>query len=214
MAMSKPLYRGLPCERPEYFHNAYVFPHLFKMIKKYNVPKDASILDVGCGGGNLLSRLYTLGFKNLYGFDISPSAVKVIRDNFPFLKEKTIIHDCYDENLGLGINQFDCITSLEVIEHLFYPHAYLRNINKWLKKDGLLFLSTPYHGLLKNLAILISGRFDKHFDPISEEWHIRYFSKKTLKNILRMNGFAVVNLEETGGIPLFWRSMLAVARKI
>lgn len=207
------LFKGLPCTTPEYFHNAYVFPALFKMIKKYNISKDSYIMDVGCGGGNLLSKLSSLGFKNLYGFDISASAVKVIQDNFPFLKEKTIIHNCYDENLGFGVKEFDCIISLEVIEHLFSPHTYLKNINKWLKEGGFLFLSTPYHGFLKNSAIVLTGSFDRHFDPLGEEWHIRYFSKNTLRKILETNGFEVIDFLGSGRFPFFWHSMVAAARR-
>ena len=47
-----------------------------------NLPIDMKILEVGCGTGNQLVRLEALGFRNLYGIDISSYAVDLSRKKF------------------------------------------------------------------------------------------------------------------------------------
>ena len=49
-----------------------------------DIPKDAHILEVGCGVGNQLNCLQELGFYNLWGCDINETAVKICRERgFP-----------------------------------------------------------------------------------------------------------------------------------
>jgi len=59
-----------------------------------------------------------------------------------------------------------------VIEHLFLPRALLRFAAKVLKPSGSLILSTPYHGYLKNLALALTGKLDKHFTVLWDGGHI------------------------------------------
>jgi len=57
---------------------------------------------------------------------------------------------------------FDVAWSTEVIEHIYYIHNYLFEINRILKLGGIFIITTPYHGLIKNFSIVLFG-FDKHF---------------------------------------------------
>jgi len=108
---------------------------------------------------------------------------------------------------------YDIILSIEVIEHLYSPDTYLSNINYWLKDSGLLILTTPYHGWLKNLAIAVTNKFDKHVNPLWEGGHIKFFSKKTIFEILKRNRFKPLMFKGIGRLPYLWKSMLIVAEK-
>ena len=200
--------------KPETDAHQYIFPVIFSLIEGYKVPKNALILDAGCGGGNLLSVLYGYGFENIYGFDISKSGIETALKCFPFLKGKVFVHDGYDKDLPLDIpQQFDVVISLEVIEHLFSPDTYLRNVNKWLKEEGFLIISTPYHGFLKNVVIALLGKFDTHFNPLFEGGHIKFFSMATLAKLLSKNGFDILKFKGAGRVPYLWKSMVIVAQK-
>ena len=66
---------------------------------------------------------------------------------------------------------------------------------------GEMIISTPYHGYLKNLALAITGKFDRHFTVLWDGGHIKFWSVKTLTKLLNEFGFEVVEFVEiTDGI--------------
>jgi len=175
--------------------------------------KNQSILDAGCGRGQLIADLYNTGFKHVYGFDISESGISIAKQSFPYLRNNYFVHNAYDRNLPHSMpQQYDVIISMEVIEHLFSPRAYLCNIKNWLSPNGYLILTTPYHGFLKNLATIVLHRFDRHYDPLSEGGHIKFFSQKTIAALLHQSGFKVLEFYGAGRIPFFWKSMIILAQ--
>lgn len=89
----------------------------------------ATVLDVGCGEGSLLSILLNdCRYSSLAGIDIEQSSLDLCKINLSptrydqqFLREKPIILDLFQGdliNIDARLMGFDCITSLEVIEHL------------------------------------------------------------------------------------------------
>lgn len=193
----------------------YLIPAIKKTLTIFSVEKSALILDAGCGSGYVVSELYKEGFKNVFGFDISESGINLAKKTYNDIIDHFFIHDCYKRELPVDIPQknYDVVLSIEVIEHLYSPDTYLTNINYWLKPDGLLILTTPYHGYFKNVIIAFSNRFDKHVNPLWEGGHIKFFSKNTLFSILRRNGFQPLAFKGLGRFPYLWKSMLVVAKK-
>lgn len=200
---------------PKDGHHAYIFPVILKIIKKLNLGKDLQVLDAGCGGGGVIGELNKLGYKNLWGFDASSSGISIAKKQDKNLNGKFEIHNAYVKTLPEAFpkNNYDIVLSLEIIEHLYNPAEYLKNINYWLKNNGVCIISTPYHGYLKNLAISILDRFDREIDPLFNGGHIKFFSKKTLFKILKDNGFRPLMFYGAGGMPLIWKSMIVVAIK-
>jgi len=96
---------------------------------------------VECNGSPILPLLRRLGFTNLYGCDL-------------FLKEeisaaielyKTFHISIQDlEKTEYQNNTFDFVTSLSVIEHGINIQNYFKEMNRIIKKDGLLLTSTDY----------------------------------------------------------------------
>lgn len=203
-------------EKPETCMHPYIFPALIKTINELNVSPDALILDAGCGGGNILHKLYKRGFKKIYGFDASESGIKIAKRNFLEIEDRFVIHNAYEKKLPDTIPEgnYDLILSVEVIEHLYSPHVYLQNIHQWLKKGGYLILTTPYHGYLKNIAISLFNKFDKHFNPLWEGGHIKFFTKKTLYALLRNSGFIPEKFIGIGRVSFLWKCMMILAKKI
>jgi 2-polyprenyl-6-hydroxyphenyl methylase/3-demethylubiquinone-9 3-methyltransferase len=65
---------------------------------------------------------------------------------------------------------------------------------------------------MKNLALAISGRMDKHFTALWEHGHIKFWSRRTLHTLLLAAGFTSVKFMRVGRIPWFAKSMIAIAR--
>ena len=132
------------------------------MVQIINEAKrDAYILDVGCHSSPILPALKKLGFKNLYGCDLSlktkyPIGVMKVYTSIR-RKEYKPIFDMLDRNNRSYIlseqnlektnykdGMFDYITSLSVIEHAVNIQNYFHEMSRILKSGGLLLTSTDY----------------------------------------------------------------------
>lgn len=171
--------------------------------------KPITILDAGCGNGYIAGKMANLG-HDVVGIDKSKDGIEIARHNYPDIQfEVCSVYDC----LNKIINDVDLVISSEVIEHLYFPQVFLRNIYEVLKPKGWLIITTPYHGYLKNLTLSILNRWDKHFTVDWEGGHIKFFSENTLSRMLKGNGFDSIEFRNAGRIPWFWKSIVCRARK-
>lgn len=150
---------------------------MLKLIKE-TLPHDAAVLDVGCGSGEMLDALKKEGYKNICGMD--PSAASIEK-----LKQKEIngfVGNIFDDALSTHASKYDLVISTMVIEHIYDLHGYLRSIKKYLKDEGgYIMLNAP--------AI---EKIDQYIWPPANYFnheHINYFSKISLNNLLRTEGF-------------------------
>jgi 2-polyprenyl-6-hydroxyphenyl methylase/3-demethylubiquinone-9 3-methyltransferase len=129
-------------------------------------------LDVGCGAGLLAEPLARLGAK-VTGIDASPEVIAVAREHASAMGLE-IDYRVGDVQALEG--QFDLVTSMEVIEHVADPSAFVKALAKRLAPDGLLIMSTPNATRLSRLMMITIGEgtrriprgthdFDKFIPP-------------------------------------------------
>ncbi len=171
-----------------------------------NIPAGSRVLDAGCGQGEFSDYLVQLGYQ-VIGVDISEVAVEKARQNVP---QGHFEVTPLGAALPFAAEQFAAIWCTEVLEHLFDVHAALAELNRVLCPNGLLVLTTPYHGLIKNLAIAVAG-FEHHYDPSIS--HIRFFTRQSLGACLQRAGFRVEKWSGFGRRRPLWMSFFVVARK-
>jgi SAM-dependent methyltransferase len=135
-----------------YLRSLGLFPHddrvkswdtlkMVEIIRQADI--NAFILDVGCNGSPILPLLSRLGFMNLYGCDLLPE--KGITTAVELYGEKTFDISIQDlEKTKFQNNTFDFVTSLSVIEHGINIQNYFKEMNRIVKKGGLLLTSTDY----------------------------------------------------------------------
>jgi 2-polyprenyl-3-methyl-5-hydroxy-6-metoxy-1,4-benzoquinol methylase len=171
----------------------------------------ATVLDLGCGNGSFIAAFQQYGWE-LYGLDASQSGVSVAREAFPWVKFS--IADLTSDLEHELIGKCDVVLSLEVVEHIFLPRVFARNCFRFLKPGGILVLSTPYHGYLKNLAVSLMGRWDDHFTALWDYGHIKFWSARTITRLLTEAGFQVTRVRGVGRpVPYLWRNLLVVAKR-
>jgi 2-polyprenyl-6-hydroxyphenyl methylase/3-demethylubiquinone-9 3-methyltransferase len=172
-----------------------------------SLPPGAPVLDAGCGAGDFSAFIAGLGY-NVIGVDVATAAVSHARRQHPQIQFHAA---AIEAGLPFQDASFAAIWCSEVLEHLFDIHRALAELNRVLRPGGLLVLTTPYHGLAKNLIITLKG-FDSHFNPYLS--HIRFFTRRTLTGCIERAGFAV---EAWGGIgrawPV-WKSQTMICRKV
>lgn len=170
------------------------------------IPPNGRILDVGCGRGEFCHFFAENGLQ-AEGIDISKAAMEYAQRTFPKARFQAIL---VEDLVASRRAEFDAVFSSEVIEHLFDVGTYLLSINHLLKPGGLFILTTPYHGLVKNISIDLMN-YAKHYDPLGQ--HIRFFDTKNLDACLRTFGFTPQHWWGYGRPWPFWKSFFVVARK-
>ncbi|MGA7616160.1 MAG: methyltransferase domain-containing protein [Thermoanaerobaculia bacterium] len=190
--------------------SAYLQDRVLALIRAHTEP-GSLILDAGCGNGWFARELARAGFV-VAAIDASETGIDLARTSEEAIEFRSgSIYD--DLRQAFGKPSFDAVVSLEVLEHLYDPRMFLARTYEALDDDGVLVLSTPYHGYAKNLVMAISGALDRHFTALWDGGHIKFWSKSTLTKILEEQGFEVVRFAGVGRLPYLWKSMVIVARK-
>jgi 2-polyprenyl-3-methyl-5-hydroxy-6-metoxy-1,4-benzoquinol methylase len=165
------------------------------------------LLDCGAGDGGLLFEAGTRGIDAV-GLEISAAATARALQEHPNIDLR--VHSVEDLPWPVAEESFDVVVSFEVIEHLVEPVALLEGARASLSPGGILVLSTPYHGLAKNLAIA-AVCFDQHFSVDGD--HIRFFSDRSLRRLLESNGFVLRHRAHRGRFPPFWANSVVFAER-
>jgi 2-polyprenyl-6-hydroxyphenyl methylase/3-demethylubiquinone-9 3-methyltransferase len=164
------------------------------------------VLDAGCGDGAFLVFLRRLGVR-VTGVELAEAAAAQARRRCP---EADVQIASLEEPLPFDNGTFDAVWLTDVLEHLFDVRGALGELHRVLKRRGLLMLTTPYHGLVKNLLIALAG-FEGHYDP--EGGPIRFFTRRSLDRCLRGAGFVPEIAQVLGHVWPVWKSVFVVARK-
>ncbi len=189
--------------------DAYIQPCVLRELR--TLGEHRCVLDAGCGNGNLTARLAAEGFR-MVGFDASHSGIQRAREAHSDIHyEVASVYDDLGARFGA---KFAACVCVEVIEHLFDPRLFVQRIRDTLRPGGLLVISTPYHGYLKNLALSLSGRMDAHYTALWDGGHIKFWSRTTLTELLQEGGFEVLRFQGAGRLPWLWKSMVVTARKV
>jgi 2-polyprenyl-3-methyl-5-hydroxy-6-metoxy-1,4-benzoquinol methylase len=155
---------------------------------------DHDVLDIGCGEGILAATLRQNG-NRVTGADILPHAAN-----------ESVLEQYFSADLNEGIEPmiealrgktFDRVLLLDIVEHLVRPEPLLNQIKRVLKPDGRLILSVPNIANLTIRLSLLFGRFDYTERGILDKTHVRFFTRKTIRRMLRENGYEIVEERET-----------------
>jgi len=176
-----------------------------KLLKKI-LKDDVKILDAGCGDGNFLLNLKKKNSGiNVTGVDFSREAVLIAKK-----RGISAVQGDLNGKIPFKNSEFDVVYSGEVIEHLYNPDFFLKEIRRILKNKGYLLITTPNLGFWFNRLIfllgiqptfmesstedpLVGSRFLKKFRKLDNPiGHIRVLTYDALKDLLEANGFSIV----------------------
>ena len=188
--------------RLEDHHWWYRATHKAILSELKELPKNALILDVGCGTGKLIEILNKLNFKT-YGVDISNTALKLASS-----RKINTAHflQGISENIPFRNEQFDAITCIDVLYHKKVKNSgiCLKEIHRLLKKNGFLVLQVPAFEFLRG----------GHDDAV--ETANRY-TKAEIKKLIIQAGFknSVVRYRNCWFFPILflWRNILSKNNK-
>ncbi len=160
------------------------------IIKNIN---GTTILDVGCGSGEILERLQD---KDVYGVDVGENFIRYCFAHHGYAK----VSKQNAEHLEFSSDSFEDVICSEVIEHLNDPQKALREFHRVLKPNGRLVLTTPQACLRWAILEYFWNRVrGKRLEASHDS-----FSTYRFGRLLRQAGFNVKTLKPfMGGCLLF-----------
>ena len=146
-------------------------------------------LDVGCGAGLLSEPLARLG-ATVIGLDAAPENIAAARLH---AKGQGLVIDYRVGGIeSLGDERFDLVVSMEVVEHVTDPAAFLSGLAGALVEDGLLILSTPNRTPLSKLALITIGE-GFGMVPKGTHDHAKFLTPEELGALVTAAGLEVVD---------------------
>lgn len=121
--------------------NLTVNPNLASWLKKQNIRgKGKTALVVGCGLGDDAEALANLGFE-VFGFDISPTAIAWCQKRFPDSQVNYVIDNLLNPNV-INNRNFDFILESYTLQALpaSVRHQGIESIGKLLAPQGRLLI--------------------------------------------------------------------------
>lgn len=93
----------------------------------------------------------------------------------------------------------DLVTMLAVLEHVFDPEDVIREVNKNMNQNGILIIQVPNIVVLpRRISFLFGIRPRTSWDNWWDWWHIAYFTKSDVKNLLENNWFKILKITGSG----------------
>lgn len=187
-----------------------VAPHVIAALQRHGVRR---VLDVGCGNGSLCGVLSRSGF-DVVGVENDPSGVAICRRTYPSIPFHHFgVQDSPERLIEAVGGRFDAVVCTEVIEHLYSPRMLFSYASGVLTNPGIVVVTVPYYGYLKNLLISALNMWDQHHSSLNDGGHIKFFSSRTLRSLIEQSGFQVLECNGIGRkIPFLWNTMIAVAK--
>lgn len=158
----------------------------------------ATIVDVGCGPGFLLSFMegWFPHFQTI-GIDASEELLEVARTRCH--RARLLKGDA--GNLRIESESADVLFALHIVEHLSHPESFFREANRVLRPGGMLFFATP------NLEGLGSRVMKNRWRGYSDPTHIQLHGPAFWRDLTTQSGFNIMREGTTGlsGLPPFDR---------
>lgn len=146
------------------------------------VPKNVTVLDIGCGFGQSLGYHVVRGC-DVYGVEADENINRVV-NKFGFKVHVGL----FDDKL-YSANFFDYITMDQVIEHVTEPMQSLKGMARILKSGGYIILSTP------NATGWGAKFFGKRWINWHAPYHLQFFSKDSMSLVAEQAGLELLKVK-------------------
>lgn len=160
----------------------YIYDRFISQYEKLGAPK---ILDIGCSTGRALKNFRHCGNPDLYGIDLR-------EEDLPeYITFKTC--DIEHDRLPFPDNYFDVVYNKSVLEHVINTENFVQESLRVLKPGGIFIGLTPDW----------ESTYKIFWDDYT---HVKPFTKKGLRDCLKIIGFDKSNCEIFYQLPFTWKS--------
>ncbi len=147
-----------------------------------------SLLDVGCSRGGFAAAVKKMSNCRVAGIEMNRYEAEIARPKLDALWIGDVLSVDIPE-------KFDCISCLDVLEHLTEPEALLYQVKQWLNPGGSILLNVPNVGFWAIIEDLMAGRWDYVPVGILCNTHLRFYTLHSLKTLLENCGLTPTRVE-------------------
>ncbi len=146
------------------------------------------VLEFGCSTGFVSKILKQRGCR-VTGIEMDENAAKKAGEYC----EKVIVGDIdiMEIDKELGQEKFDAALFGDILEHLKDPKRILLKTRDFLVKDGYIVISIPNIAHWSTRLELLGGNFDYQKLGILDDSHLKFFTKKSIINLLEACGYFI-----------------------
>ena len=163
-------------------------------ILRHLASPPTAILEVGCASGHLLAYLTGQGAKQVVGIEMVPEIAARARSRLPDALILTgLFEEIDDVEIGTG---FDLVIISFVLEHVADPWKVIRRLMQLLRPGGQVIGALPNvrHWSITG-PLLLCGRFDYVEEGILDRTHLRFFTRKSIFDMLTSSGLHDVRID-------------------
>ncbi len=148
-------------------------------------------LDVGCGAGLLCEPFARMGAA-VIGVDAAPENIAAATAHAT--QSGLVIDYRAGELSAQKLGRFDLVTSMEVIEHVTDPAAFVAELAEHLKPEGLMIMSTPNRTAASKLFLVEAAERLGQVPRGTHDWD-QFLTPDELPALLNDVGLQVTAIE-------------------
>jgi 2-polyprenyl-3-methyl-5-hydroxy-6-metoxy-1,4-benzoquinol methylase len=166
-----------------------IYPGKIQKIKKYQ--SSPKILDIGAGLGGFC---YVCKRQRLeiIGIEMVAQQVKNAKKIF----DVDLMNLSINEFFATNKEKFDVVHMHHVLEHLQHPKSVLASIGKVLAPAGIVIFEIPNQFFVFSEELKIKLRIKPYRKPYNPYHHIYFFSPNTLKKLIDVAGYKIIELNQ------------------
>ncbi|HMP89760.1 MAG TPA: bifunctional glycosyltransferase/class I SAM-dependent methyltransferase [Kiritimatiellia bacterium] len=169
------------------FHDPYSsHSRVLQILNEHGLSDGVKILEVGTGDASLTQRLAEYPLI-LDAIELDEESVALAT---PYCRK--VFCGNLEQIESLPVEEtYDIILAADVLEHIRNAEHVLSKFKRYLKKDGLLLVSLPnFVNIYVRLNVLL-GRFPYHNKGILDNTHVKFYTDKTARKMLRKTGWII-----------------------
>lgn len=152
-------------------------------------PEKLEILEAGCGDGSISMSLATLG-ASVSAFDIDEGLVAGLRIELEKRGISNVVLTCQNAYQFHSDTRFDIVIASEVLEHVDYPEAVVRNLKEHLRVGGYFIVTIP-NGfgpweLGNRIRRMLGSR--KNAKGECGHHHVQFFTLREFRSLMASHG--------------------------
>jgi ubiquinone/menaquinone biosynthesis C-methylase UbiE len=191
---SKKAYDRIAENYDETFDGRFTRSFKDELISSVILKQNDAVLDVACGTGELLARLYDKCNIRGVGVDISDEMIRVAKSRYD--KFKFVVSSCAP--LPFPDSTFDVLTVSAAFHHFPEPEMFAREAFRVLKRGGKLYIAEVYY------PILIRQIINAVILPLYNSGDVKVYHPKELMRIFSNIGLSQISVVKKGKVQLIY----------
>ena len=168
------------------------------VLRLWGSRAESDVLDVGCGFATTSAEIEKRGSR-VTGIEMNGAAVAKASSRLSGVLQADL-NDIGSVTERLGGAMFDVVMFADVLEHLTDPLAIVRGYLRFLRPGGTVIVSLPNVALWSVRVMLLTGRFDYADSGVLDRTHLRFFTRRTAKELLTAAGLEIVKTTYNPGL--------------